>query len=83
MICQMPGCPNEGQSLMYPDGKTITYFCDEHMGPNGFCLWCGSFYGGVESFHFGDPPYFCDDCRHDPDLFPEYEEYEIEEYDEE
>ena len=76
MKCTYPECQNEGESLLYPDGKTVAYFCSDHMGPAGFCLGCGSFWGGVESFHFGDPRYLCDDCRSDPELVFQDEEWE-------
>lgn len=77
MKCQHENCCLEAEELFYPDGSSA-YFCYEHLGAAGFCLGCGGFYGGVESFHFGDPAHLCDDCRHDPEITGRDDEWEDE-----
>jgi len=56
------GCNEEGEKWYY-DHDVSELFCYEHAGEMGFCLWCGNFYGGVESFEFNNPGKICDNCR--------------------
>lgn len=56
------GCNNEGEEWSF-DGVEVKRYCYEHAGEMGFCLWCGHFYGGVESFEFNNPGKICDNCR--------------------
>lgn len=38
------------------------FLCPEHAADHGFCLRCGGFYGGVESYEFTGLDGFCSDC---------------------
>lgn len=40
-----------------PDG----FYCSEHAFYHGFCKGCGYFWGGIESFEFGNG--YCDTCE--------------------
>jgi len=61
-------CNAEGwQHFTMPDfgdpGKDQDFhFCGEHAQKSGFCLGCGYFCGGVESFDFSEMPGYCSDC---------------------
>lgn len=92
-VCEWhEGCKNEGMAFYIvdyeaesePEGSQPVYeywYCDEHAGPAGFCLGCAEFWGGVESFEFIPPIYFCDNCKSDPDLFPQDDEEGFIDYD--
>lgn len=56
------GCNYEGEKWYFDHDESENY-CYEHAGESGFCLWCGTFYGGVESFEFNNPGKICDNCR--------------------
>ena len=38
------------------------YYCVEHCQEEGFCWYCGQFWGGVESFDF-EPTGCCPNCK--------------------
>lgn len=42
----------------------LFYFCDEHAKEFGFCICCGNYCGGLESFDFSVNGRFgyCEDC---------------------
>lgn len=39
------------------------WYCPKHAHENGFCVSCGQFWAGVESFDFNNPAGLCDNCR--------------------
>lgn len=76
--CQREGCWKKGNPCYYPphgepDDDVPVWVCCEHMKVEGFCVGCGGFWAGVESFDFG--PGWCDNCA------PEWEEPFDEDYD--
>lgn len=81
--CMEPGCWQPGDSCFYPDYEDIDrpdeYICWEHKEHSGFCMGCGMFWGGIESFEFLHPGW-CDNCWHEIDDSWEYE-YEDDYYD--
>jgi hypothetical protein len=44
------------------DGST-TKLCPDCMKDSGFCLMCGHYCSGQESFDFSDMPGYCSNCR--------------------
>lgn len=65
--CQEDGCENRGEPCWIESAATPDeWYCAEHMHKHGFCIGCGQFYAGIESFDFG--PGWCDNCA------PEFEE---------
>lgn len=41
--------------------KADDWLCDEHIRHSGYCMGCGQFWGGIESFDFGNG--FCEHCN--------------------
>ena len=50
------------------------YYCNEHAKKSGFCLWCGTFCAGIESFDFSGMPGYCSECV--DDIKAEFGEYD-------
>lgn len=44
------------------DGST-TKLCPDCIEDSGFCLGCGNYCSGMESFDFSDMPGYCRGCR--------------------
>lgn len=67
--CEHEGCNREGSPcFLNADDKGDDpngYYCFEHAQEAGFCYLCGMFWGGIESFDFGDGR--CDNCRSEGD----------------
>ena len=64
--CQHEGCSNQGISYSYPHEEyglppKSEVYCARHARAAGFCIGCGQFWGGIESFDFGDSP-LCEEC---------------------
>ena len=66
--CKKENCFNSARQFTYPnltgDPTTevpIVFLCIDHAKEFGFCYGCGGFYGGVESFDFGQFN-LCQDC---------------------
>lgn len=38
------------------------HFCQDHASRSGWCLGCGFFCGGIESFDFSEIAAFCEQC---------------------
>jgi hypothetical protein len=74
-LCEHEGCTEPGNECTYPDGSTMIC-CDAHKYEEGFCLYCGYFSAGIESFHFWHPRGLCDNCRFEIEA-----EYERKDYD--
>ena len=75
-------CKNRGEPCWLPnwgesEPEEIEWYCYEHMHSNGYCRSCRQFWAGCEDFDF-DPHGLCSNCRHDPDLGYEDEDYEPE-----
>ncbi len=51
--------------------RTSEYVCSTHHHATGYCYGCGQFFGGIESFEFGNG--LCDDCNQDL-CFPDDED---------
>lgn len=56
-------CQNEGQPcyLENDDEEPNAYYCGDHAQGAGFCVCCGSFWGGIERFDFGNG--LCEHCE--------------------
>jgi len=66
-ICQHDGCWERHTitcQLQHPARQTpdYYYYCAKHIQDGGFCLGCGAFCAGIESFDFS-PVGLCDSCR--------------------
>ena len=59
-----------------PEDDPNCYACGEHAQPMGFCACCGSFWGGIESFDFGNG--LCENCNAEFD--DEDEDYDYLDY---
>ena len=63
-ICEDNNCFNEAMECILYDhehDREITFwYCPTHSQPNGFCWYCGQFWGGVESFDFDGHCPCCD-----------------------
>jgi hypothetical protein len=55
VACSVEGCRESGYifEIDNPEISEIFTFCPQHAYEFGFCPSCGSFCGGIESFHFG------------------------------
>lgn len=83
--CWHKGCTNRAEPCVLQaystddedDVDQIYWYCDEHCQQHGFCRGCGYFWGGTESFDFGNG--YCSNCR---DEFEDdyYDEDEVWEY---
>jgi hypothetical protein len=73
MICEKENCNQEAIECVvhdetgYLDGKDlISYYCPEHAYEMGFCVGCGQFCCGIDSFDFpeayGNIKGYCDNC---------------------
>jgi len=75
--CQHKDCQEVGYTYTHPgtNPPETVFYCANHAQAGGFCYSCGGFFGGMESFDFGDG--LCDDCEvemeddhdYDPDEF--------------
>jgi hypothetical protein len=66
--CDEEGCAEQGIPCWLPDemdGEPGAYYCSKHAFENGYCKWCGRFFGGIEHFDFGQG--YCDDCQSEID----------------
>jgi hypothetical protein len=86
--CSYPGCWKRGSECYLPDNydwdRPSEYMCDDHKGLF-YCLSCGQFWAGIESFDFIHPGY-CDNCwdeiRYDyDDDYDDVRDYDDEVYD--
>lgn len=75
--CLNKGCTERGEPCILRAGygveeKDVVYwYCSKHSQRHGFCFMCGEFWGGMESFDFGNG--LCPNCK---------DEVEEDEYDE-
>jgi len=78
--CTHEGCWKQGFPCfmeMYTETPD-EYACSDHAQQMGYCVGCGQFWGGVDSFDFGTG--LCPQCRDQieadsPDYDAEEEEY--------
>lgn len=90
--CEEPGCVAAGFRCTLVDYsgaeplEDVSIYCSEHARKNGFCMGCGTFCAGLESFDFGRHPGFCDTCQDEIDANDrngqEEEDYAEGDYDE-
>lgn len=69
--CTTPGCWRGGKydhevtQCFYPDNynwdEPDEILCYDHIAHSGFCMGCGQFWGGIESFDIWHPGW-CDNC---------------------
>lgn len=68
--CAHRGCKRIGLPCWLPDGKEqpSEYLCWEHISGSGYCVGCGAFWAGVDSFEMSRSQ-LCDncECEHDDD----------------
>jgi hypothetical protein len=78
-------CKQHGEPCLLPnwnaEEEEIEWVCYEHMHSKGFCRGCHLFWAGCEDFDF-DPHGLCSNCRHDPDITGNDEDYEPEGWEE-
>ena len=58
--CKNPGEPCTLQGYTDDEEEQIYWYCAEHSQKHGFCWGCGHFWGGTESFDFGNG--LCSNC---------------------
>ena len=88
-ICEHEGCLDVGiqcRLTIYNDDYSQWYdeyywYCTEHCHINGFCWYCGEFWGGCEAFDF-EPTGCCPNCKDEfkadvceDDFEDEYEDF--------
>lgn len=74
-ICMEKGCWKHGDDITpcylpnyevdeegWRDKEPDFYYCAHHAKHAGFCICCGEFWAGIESFDFEHPGY-CDNCH--------------------
>jgi hypothetical protein len=77
--CTEDGCEQEAISCYLNDDEdTVEFFCPSHAKQHGYCMGCGNFCAGIESFDFAKPAGFCDHCRNDIEESIEDEEISVE-----
>lgn len=70
LICEKEDCNKEAErwTISYYDdeeedfGEEEHILCGEHAAEAGFCLRCGQFCGGIESYHFTGIDGYCSEC---------------------
>lgn len=68
LTCTYPMCKEHGDIYRHPDweGETSTQaeiLCEKHAPQVGFCVGCGVFAGGLESFEFAPKVRgYCETC---------------------
>lgn len=75
-------CGKRTDGLMtceYPSDGSTTKLCPDCMENSGFCLRCGNYSAGIESFDFSDMPGYCSYCR--DEIKSDLGEYDDDEYD--
>lgn len=83
--CEQEGCEDTNTILChlhdYEQDKELTWhYCPKHAEENGFCVSCGDFWGGIESFEFVHPG-LCDNCHSDIQAeLAEFEDEDIPDY---
>ena len=64
--CQHDGCTSGAISCYLMDtdrdGLPDELLCSAHAAEAGYCMVCGDFWGGIESFDFLHPG-VCDNCH--------------------
>lgn len=74
--CEHDGCTSKAtREYEYPvfesvEGKTVVataWICNEHVADEGFCINCGGFWAGVESYDFSRIKGVCENCIHEFD----------------
>jgi len=65
-ICNEEGCKKESIVRCYLpdndfDSEPDEYYCAKHAQENGYCIGCGIFCAGINSFDFIHPGW-CDNC---------------------
>lgn len=62
--CQHEGCTNQGIPCFLFCWNKIPddYICPEHAAQYGYCVCCGQFWGGIESFEMRRSG-LCDQCN--------------------
>ena len=68
--CAHRGCKRIGSACWLPDDddRPGEYLCWKHIDGSGYCVGCGQFWAGVESFDLSRSQ-LCDNCefQHDDD----------------
>lgn len=82
--CEQEGCDStdtiECRLPDYEETGIFYHYCPKHAEANGFCVCCGEFWGGIESFEFWHPG-LCDNCHDDIQAeLGEYEDEEVPDY---
>lgn len=65
--CDMSGCHRSNLPCFLPDDldRPSEYLCAEHAHQAGYCIGCGQFSAGIESFDFRVRYQgYCDNCAH-------------------
>lgn len=75
-------CGKRTDGLMtcyFAHDDSTTKLCPDCIKDSGFCLRCGHYCAGMQSFDFSDMPGYCSDCR--DEIQSEFEDDEEENYD--
>ena len=64
----------------YPDGSSAGVLCDD-CAKECWCLGCGYFMAGIESFDFSSVQGWCTDCLAEIDDDGDYDEWTFDDYD--
>lgn len=76
-ICGFPGCRDFGNPCWLPDdiySRPSEHFCAAHMYDQGYCVGCGQFWAGIESFDFSRTG-LCDNCEWSERLDDDHSDY--------
>jgi hypothetical protein len=61
-VCERDGCQLPADAYSLPDEDEPSYYCGGHARQEGFCVGCGHFCAGIESFDFSRSG-LCDQCE--------------------
>ena len=90
ILCEHAGCADDAmpcylsEDLLQDPPVVTEWFCPIHAFEAGYCMGCGQFWSGIESFDFGNG--FCEHCasamddEDDDDYLDDYESDEEEHY---
>lgn len=66
--CQHKGCTKDSDVVcIVPEQdntgiQVIEHLCEEHAYESGYCVLCGEFWGGIETFDIDNPSHLCENC---------------------
>lgn len=85
MKCQTDGCNEEATVICslpsFEEGKEdlTEHLCVKHAEESGYCIYCGGFWAGCESYDFSSIKGVCENCIcefEEPEPEDDYLEYD-------